>query len=233
MPKTNHRLQSMVLFLKKSRISAFFIPPFVPNPKGRFFASFALCTIIATPAICATYEYTCTCGEYTKDSYYYDYPMCTSPSTTNCLVSKTTTSISIRIGYPAGETACNFCGCRPITGNWEYVPNGTGIVQRPTINFINYDEYHCNIGNTTYENGCANGYYNLTYQGYGQYSCTACPETLISTDGTIMFPSTGSGDGAQYNDITDCYIVAAQSAGAKFQDNTGLYQITGDCYYSL
>ena len=124
MPKTNHRLKSVFLFLKKSRISAFFYSPFLPKKIGQFISTIIFTTTIATPAM-AFKDYKCGCGSH---SDLYNRPTCYAPPdylTEYCVVKKTSSSFTYRMPFSAGMDACRLCSCNSYTNDWACVVAGT------------------------------------------------------------------------------------------------------------
>ena len=110
MPKTNHRLQSMVLFLKKSRISAFFYSPFLPNPIGGFLT--LLTPMANADIICYMCQQRPVGANWTVDA------SCTGTSCRNCKTTTstrngviTTTTATMRSNCPTGLTGTITCSC--------------------------------------------------------------------------------------------------------------------------
>lgn len=110
MPKTNHRLQSMVLFLKKSRISAFFYSPFLPNPIGGFLT--LLTPMANADIICYMCPQHPVGANWTVDA------SCTGTSCRNCKTTTstrngviTTTTATMRSNCPTGLTGTVTCSC--------------------------------------------------------------------------------------------------------------------------
>ena len=111
MPKTNHRLKPVFLFLKKSRISAFFYSPFLPNPIGGFLT---LLTPKANAAAIQCYM----CQQIVGANWTVD-ASCTGTSCRNCKTTTstrngviTTTTATMLSNCPTGLTGTITCSCR-------------------------------------------------------------------------------------------------------------------------
>lgn len=101
----------------------------------------------------------------------------------------------------------------------------------------------CTVGNTLNEETCTcekikcrSGWY---HDGYG---CVACPGNTKTDSGvydpdTFEFKNCGSASlNYGQNGITDCYQVAKPDMLGKtceYSDDTGTYQLTDDCKYSI
>lgn len=111
MPKTNHRLKPVFLFLKKSRISAFFYSPFLPKKIGGFLT---LLTPMANAADIQCYM----CQQIVGANWTID-ASCTGTSCRNCKTTTstrngviTTTTATMRSNCPTGLTGTVTCSCK-------------------------------------------------------------------------------------------------------------------------
>lgn len=183
-------------------------------------------TTIATPAT-AYKDFKCGCGQ---DSYLYNRPTChTAPDymTEYCVVSKTSSSFTYRMPFSGGMTACGLCSCSSRTGSWG--GGSGGVLTRDVYTATNTSDTRCDYSYEI-EGACDSGYYGLSRQSMTSYTCKKCPSLTALDDKTLDGTSEYAN---QYTDITACYIPQEDfiASEAKFQDGTGIYTITDDCYY--
>ena len=183
-------------------------------------------TTIATPAL-GYVDYECGCG---PDSYLYNRPTCyTAPDymTEYCVVSKTSSSFTYRMPFSGGMTACGLCSCSSRTGSWG--GGSGGVLTRDVYTATNTSDTRCDYSYEI-EGACDSGYYGLSRQSMTSYTCKKCP-SLEALDAKTLHGTSEYAN--QYTDITACYIPKEDfiASEAKFQDATGLYTITDDCYY--
>lgn len=183
-------------------------------------------TTIATPAT-AYKDFKCGCGQ---DSYLYNRPTClTAPDymTEYCVVSKSSSSFTYRMpdNY-GGLSACSICGCYGDVGEWQNGNNGA--IFRQVYSATATSTLVCDATYRT-EVACKSGYYDPREPDFMVYVCSKCP-TMTDMDDKIL---TGTSAYANTSPITDCYIPQEEfiASEAKFQDGTGIYTITDDCYY--
>ena len=227
MPKRNHRFCSVFLFLRKSQISAFFVPLFVPNLIGGFGTVLYVAPLIAVfcnDAIAWTPGQQCG-TDYDMSTYYQcDCPIedrlntgwivgpCDSYEQIWCY---DTNGICAGDG---GEAACGICGCRDSVGDWAPTSNSR-IVERTVTKYSHLDNYYVCAATVTTERACNAGYY-----GDG-VRCTQCPSFLINSGGVGILRFGLSNIGAR--NVSDCYIPAE----FELDDTTGNYLYTQDCHY--
>lgn len=199
----------------------------MPKKIVRLIPAIMFATTIATPAL-GYVDYECGCG---SRSYLYNRPTCSAAPdylTEYCVVKKTSSSFTYRMPFSAGINACNLCSCNSYTNDWG--GGAGGVLTRDVYTATNTSNTRCDFSYEI-EGACDSGYYGLSRQSMTSYTCQKCPSLVdIDTktlDGTSEYAN-------QYTDITACYIPKEDfiASEAKFQDATGIYTITDDCYYS-
>lgn len=126
--------------------------------------------------------------------------------------------------YMPFDTACVFCGCFGDKGEWESA--GTyGKLKRPITTPYDQGELDC-VYNTSYEYSCGDGFYKSGGNAEN-ITCTECPYLCDKYD-TCMPGLTSYANTA---DETECHVIQAQLDGMIFEDITGTYIITDDCYW--
>ena len=198
----------------------------MPKKIVRLIPTIMFATTIATPAL-GYKDFTCGCGSF---SYLYNRPTCyTAPEylTEYCVVSKTGDSFKYRMpdNY-GGLSACSICGCQGDVGSWQSGNNGA--IFRRIYTATATSTLVCTASFRT-EVACISGYYDPREPDFMVYVCSKCP-SLTDIDGKTL---DGTTPYANTSGITDCYIPKEDfiASEAKFQDATGIYTITDDCYY--
>lgn len=196
----------------------------MPKKIVRLIPAIMFATTIATPAL-AYVDYECGCG---SRSYLYNRPTCyAAPDylTEYCVVKKTSSSFTYRMPIDAGP-ACRLCSCSSYTEDW-YDPGG-GVLTRTVYTATNTSDTRCDFSERV-EGACNSGYYGLEEPDFMAYECSRCP-SLEDIDTKTLYGTTPY---ANTSDITACYIPKEDfiASEAKFQDATGIYTITDDCYY--
>ena len=196
---------------------------------GRLIPAIMFATTIATPAT-AYKDYKCGCG---PDSGLYDRPTChTAPDYLSeyCVFDKTSSSFSYRMpdNVAGGMDACSVCWCYGTDGAWQNGNNGA--IFRQVSSVTSTSALVCKATYST-EVACKSGYYDPREPDFMLYVCSKCP-TMTDMDGKTL---DGTTPYANKSPITACYIPKEDfiASEAKFQDTTGIYTITDDCYYSL
>ena len=227
MPKTNHRFFSAKMESKKMQKFGIFSKIKTPILIGQFISAIIIATTIATPAM-AFKDYKCGCGSH---SDLYNRPTCYAPPdylTEYCIVSKTNDTFTYRVPDGINTKACSLCWCYGYTDSWRSGTNGALV--RTVYTAKDTSATQCDY---SYEDeaACNSGYYGLHEPDFMVYACEECP-WLEDKYGTMLH---GWTEYANTNtDITDCYIRKEDTAtGVWFEDDTGQYAITDDCYYSL
>lgn len=146
-----------------------------------------------------------------------------------CVVSKSGSSFTYRMpdNY-GGLSACAICHCYGDVGEWQNGNNGA--IFRQVYSATSTSTLECTTTYST-EVACKSGYYDPREPDFMVYECYECPwledkyHTMLH--GWTEYANTNT-------DITDCYIRKEDTAtGVWFEDDTGQYAITDDCYYSL
>ena len=205
------------------------LPYVLPKKIGRLIPAIMFATTIATPAL-GYVDYICNCGAQLIDnSWLLDRPTCgAAPDylTEYCVLSKSNTSFTYRMPTTAGIPACNLCSCGSKTGTW--VAGSNGALTKTTTKTESTSSTRCDW-TTEIEAACNSGYYGLYEPDFMIYACEECP-WLEDKYGTMIHGMTEYANTSP--NITACYIPKEQvETGAWFEDASGDYVITDDCYY--
>ena len=231
MSKINHRLKPVFLFLKKSRISAFFYSPFLPNPNGQFCALPVL-VMFSVPARAINASINCCIRSLCPSGTTVEYASsCTNSVFCNSCKDNTLTSgTGVDIHYiremqfsqsVSGSVCTITPRCEIISTTYECASGYYGTATSSTSGCTkcpanalclggNGSTFRCNIGYQKDGNECVPIECNAGDYYIGGF-CRACPS-----------PGTSAGG---LNGITSCYVTGGS-------DTTGSYSYTQNCYYS-
>jgi len=127
-------------------------------------------------------------------------------------------------GDRAGFCTSQYAGCRD--GSDLVVPNGSILTdsENGTKWKCTVDGWQNNVEPVTCYSGygCKDG----CYWDAGPYTCLECPSPSFVT-AAVAGPMTEKE--GERSDITDCFIMP----GRGFLDGTGMFELTGRCYYTL
>ena len=187
-------------------------------------------TTIATPALGYT-DIECNCGPLTEhSSVLYTYPECSRTETENCIIIDMDTDNFI-VRRESGFNPiypCSFCDCQSgRAGSWRTTTNGAMIQE--IYKGIDTTSFKCDVVVDDVEVACQSGYYDPREPDFMIYECEECP-WLEDKYGTMIHGMTEYANTS--HNITACYIPKEQvETGAWFEDASGDYVITDDCYY--
>lgn len=153
-----------------------------------------------------------------------------------------------------GDVANNFNStghytCDSVEG-WLYEPGAIPVCDSSNCQSTNWTYYTTGYQKRTYrycatstecvseeQYRCSGGYYGTSSNG--TTGCTKCPDSpdyIADWISGKWIKSTEKDTGFSYygnTSISNCYITNSDDTGYSFMDDSGVYELTDDCYYNV